>query len=519
MVPPANLFVPDTPHAYRPAGELPSARTQRAAAGEGARKEPEGGQSALADQMARAIAREAGAVGRYDVARRLFREREGELLGRVARGSARAFSELDQLRRGPLYFPPTRFEGAVDFGPGAPSHAMRPNGDFLLGVSNTGDDVSQHPAVRGAVPRVRHSLAASRDREAANAREPSTPGATPARTEVKDLTGGARENPPLQSSDPQKQREVRQHEKPRQQRRRQDPQRNPRAMTGQTQGQDDAGARPGGGRRKGGHSEPRGDRKAQARRPAAQAQQLQHGHSQSQSPFIGAGVAVEESEQGQRRRPTAGKPAGVWNGGGRLPEGKRFLSERKGLPGSTASSTVAGQRQQRDELTVATARPLPAGWAKVRSRSMMPSSAYYHDARSGQSQWDRPGTASSIVSTRTSYSTASERPASAATSSISSGSISTSYASAPTYQNQSRPRANTNGGSRRSSGGGRHKNTDVDPAVLATQQQVSAGGGSWSGLKLLPGASASHLQQQRRQQREHQRRQREQQRAERRRTR
>ena len=132
MVPPANLFVPDTPHAYRPAGELPSARTQRAAAGEGARKEPEGGQSALADQMARAIAREAGAVGRYDVARRLFREREGELLGRVARGSARAFSELDQLRRGPLYFPPTRFEGAVDFGPGAPSHAMRPNGDFLL---------------------------------------------------------------------------------------------------------------------------------------------------------------------------------------------------------------------------------------------------------------------------------------------------------------------------------------------------------------------------------------------------
>ena len=308
MVARTNLFVPPaTPYEYRPAGEPRPTKT-RPAAGAGPQKPPDGGQTVLADQMACAIAREAGVVGRYDVARRLYRDKEAELLGRVVRGSARAFSELDQLRRGPLYFPPTRFEGAVDFGPGAPSHAMRPNGDFRLGINNTGDDVSQHPAVRGGIPRIRQRqhLTAGRDTPDRHPAEkaiaaPSTPGGLSAQT-------------PL----PHRHR----HER--------DP-------------------------------------------------------SPSQSPFIGAGVLATTVE----RRSTAGKPAGVWNGAGRLPEGKRHLAERRHLPGCASSSTVAGQRQQRDELTVETTRPLPAGWAKLRSRTM-PTKEYYHDARTGQSQWERP---------------------------------------------------------------------------------------------------------------------------------
>ena len=325
MVARTNLFVPPaTPYEYRPAGEPRPTKT-RPAAGAGPQQPPDGGQTSLADQMARAIAREAGAVGRYDVARRLYRDKEAELLGRVAHGSARAFSELDQLRRGPLYFPPTRFEGAVDFGAGAPSHAMRPNGDFRLGISNTGDDVSQHPAVRGGIPRVRQRLPAGRDGPDRQAAEkaiaaPSTPAGLSAQTPLPHSHRHERDPPP------------------------------------------------------------------------------------SQSPFIGAGVLVTTVE----RRSTAGKPAGVWNGAGRLPEGKRHLAERRHLPGCASSSTVAGQRQQRDELTVETARPLPAGWAKLRSRTM-PTKQYYHDARSGRSQWERPSLSRAIHGSGGSYAGQRER--------------------------------------------------------------------------------------------------------------
>lgn len=97
-------------------------------------------------------------MGKYDVARRCFREREAQLLTRVAKGSARGFAELDALRRGPLSFPATRFEGGIDYGRGASSHHLReprPGAglDFLLGVSNTGDDISGHPALQGMLPR------------------------------------------------------------------------------------------------------------------------------------------------------------------------------------------------------------------------------------------------------------------------------------------------------------------------------------------------------------------------------
>ena len=65
--------------------------------------------------MAAAIRKEGGAVGRYDVARRIFQQEERRLLNRVAAGSPRGFQELDALRRSALYFPPSRFEGAVDY--------------------------------------------------------------------------------------------------------------------------------------------------------------------------------------------------------------------------------------------------------------------------------------------------------------------------------------------------------------------------------------------------------------------
>ena len=63
----------------------------------------------LAEEMACAIHREPGAAGRYDVARRLFRERERELLERIARGSSSsaAFAELEALRKSPLGFGPS----------------------------------------------------------------------------------------------------------------------------------------------------------------------------------------------------------------------------------------------------------------------------------------------------------------------------------------------------------------------------------------------------------------------------
>jgi hypothetical protein len=130
----------------------------------------------LAQKMAAAISAEGGAVGRYDVARRLYLDRERALLGRVARGSARAFADLDALRKGPLYFPPTRFEGAVDYSArGAPSRWLGPDGDFRLGLGNRGGDLADvHPAaLYGAVPRVVMA------REAPAAPEPA-PTPTPA---------------------------------------------------------------------------------------------------------------------------------------------------------------------------------------------------------------------------------------------------------------------------------------------------------------------------------------------------
>ena len=109
--------------------------------------------AALAAEMAAAIAREPGAAGKYDVARRCYIREEQRLLPRVAAGSPRAFHSLDALRKGPLYFPPTISEGVVDYGArAAPGYAMRRDGDFALGVSRQGDAISDHPATRGALP-------------------------------------------------------------------------------------------------------------------------------------------------------------------------------------------------------------------------------------------------------------------------------------------------------------------------------------------------------------------------------
>ena len=52
------------------------------------------GGAALAAEMASAVAREAGAAGRYDAARKCFVRTEQQLLTRVACGSARAFREV-----------------------------------------------------------------------------------------------------------------------------------------------------------------------------------------------------------------------------------------------------------------------------------------------------------------------------------------------------------------------------------------------------------------------------------------
>lgn len=109
---------------------------------------------AVAREMTEAVCKERGMAGRYDAARKVYIRKEEELLGRVARGSARGFAELDALRRSPLYFPPTMFEGVVDFGPGAKnkSHHMQQSGDYLLMPRRQGDSISQHPATLGFTP-------------------------------------------------------------------------------------------------------------------------------------------------------------------------------------------------------------------------------------------------------------------------------------------------------------------------------------------------------------------------------
>ena len=85
----------------------------------------------IAEEMQVAVAREAGAVRRYDAARKVYRQYEKELLGplnRVARGSARAFVELDSLRKSPLAFPATIKEGHVDYSrPGKSFNVKHPN--------------------------------------------------------------------------------------------------------------------------------------------------------------------------------------------------------------------------------------------------------------------------------------------------------------------------------------------------------------------------------------------------------
>ena len=121
--------------------------------------------SLLAAEMAEAMSREAGMAGKYDAARKIYRAKEEELLCRVARGSARGFAELDSLRKGPLYFPPTMFEGAVNYSARgkAQRHDMQPNGDFVIGPRMQGGHIHGHPATRGFVPRAYVSV----DRERA----------------------------------------------------------------------------------------------------------------------------------------------------------------------------------------------------------------------------------------------------------------------------------------------------------------------------------------------------------------
>ena len=127
------------------------------------------------------------------------------------------------------------------------------------------------------------------------------------------------------------------------------------------------------GQRRGHDGATRSSRRSAARRAAV-------GPSGS-SPFIGAGVGQRVAEERPR---TAGMPAGVWNGGGQLNDAERAM-----LAGCIEASTISGQRQQVDELTLETSRTLPAGWAKLRSRSQ-PGTAYYHCKMSGVSQWQRP---------------------------------------------------------------------------------------------------------------------------------
>jgi len=133
--------------------------------------------------------------------KKVYVAKEHELLCRVARGSARGFAELDRLRKGPLYFPPTMFEGAVDYGGGrggdrgggggalgargargslssrgggggggsvvwSVSHAAGPSGgpsggssggsalDSAAAVRRQGDAISSHSATSGLVPGV-----------------------------------------------------------------------------------------------------------------------------------------------------------------------------------------------------------------------------------------------------------------------------------------------------------------------------------------------------------------------------
>lgn len=109
----------------------------------------------VAASMNRAMSNEAGTYGKFDAARKVFRETEGHLLNRVVAGSPRAFQRLDALRKSPLGFAPSIQEGvALDYGPrGARvSGYMRSNGDFELPLGR--HVLPYHPAVLGYRPRV-----------------------------------------------------------------------------------------------------------------------------------------------------------------------------------------------------------------------------------------------------------------------------------------------------------------------------------------------------------------------------
>ena len=249
---------------------------------------------AIAHVMAEVVSREPGRVGKFDAARKVYRAKEVELLNRCARGSARGFSELDALRKSPLYFPPTMYEGHVDYGPNAKarSHAMQVNGDFRMGLRSRGEP---HPAMLGMVPRV---LVVSR-------------------------AGGA-------------------------------------MMTGCSE---------------------RGTAAHERSR------QSQHLALTAASDVVGASTqaaamttAPEFSARSGSARSTATSKMAM----------DRILlraASSRGSMGSHSSSQKLGVVDGRSVL--ATARPLPSGWVKLRSVSR-PEKTYYADTQSKHAQWDRP---------------------------------------------------------------------------------------------------------------------------------
>jgi len=99
--------------------------------------------------------REAGSFEKFDAARKVFREAESHLLNRVAAGSPRAFQQLDMLRKSPLGFSPTVFEGvALDYGPRGARHSgyMNRRGDFPLQPGRNDTEPYYHPALLGYRP-------------------------------------------------------------------------------------------------------------------------------------------------------------------------------------------------------------------------------------------------------------------------------------------------------------------------------------------------------------------------------
>ena len=106
----------------------------------------------LALDMQLAMDSNAGQIGKYDAARKVFQAKEKELLNGIARGDACAFQRLADLCKCKLSFPSSIAEGtSVDYSPSGAARNMYYNekGDFPV-YRDERNETNCHPALAGA---------------------------------------------------------------------------------------------------------------------------------------------------------------------------------------------------------------------------------------------------------------------------------------------------------------------------------------------------------------------------------